>query len=76
MSGRPLSSITADELSEMVNIARQEHDRLIKQFKTAGLGLQGDVILYLAISVAVQATVRNQEAEKFYARPWYKRLLP
>ncbi len=75
MRGRPLSEIAPDELAEMVNVARQEYDILNKKFGGA-IGFQHEVISYLAITVAVQATIRNLEADEFYARPWYKRLLP
>ncbi len=75
MSCRPLNCMTADELSDVVRIAKQEYDVLTKKFGTT-LGLQHEVISYLAISVGVQATLKNREGREYYARPWYKRLLP
>jgi hypothetical protein len=64
MSGRPLSSITEDELTEIVNIARQEYEMLTKKFHVRRVGLTDDVVTHLAISVAVQAV------------GWKKRKLP
>ncbi len=74
--GRPLSAITADELSEIVHLASKEYNSLIKRLGIETIGWGNDVIVHLSIQVALHATLRKLEADEFYARPWYRRLLP
>ncbi len=76
MSGRPLNDMTADELAEIVHIAKQEYDSLTKRLGITSIGWQDNVISYLAITVAVQATLVKRQADESYARPWYKRWIP
>ncbi len=74
MSGRPLSELTADELAEIVHIAKQEYDSLTKKLGITSIGWQDNVVSYLAITVAVQATLVKRQTDEFFAQPWYKRL--